>query len=106
MDSNRFDGLVRVFGQPRSRRQTLRGLAGAAVGALVLGAREAAAGSRLGGAVCNKPTQCASGTCLTSGECSCSASVGCTKPAIRCEHTTCTAGRCVNANTGKGTPCP
>ena len=33
MDSERFDGLVRSFGQVRSRRQTLRGLAGA--GALV-----------------------------------------------------------------------
>ena len=29
MDSERFDGLVRSFGQTRSRRQTLRGLAGA-----------------------------------------------------------------------------
>jgi hypothetical protein len=29
MDSERFDGLVRTFGQTRSRRQTLRGLAGA-----------------------------------------------------------------------------
>ena len=28
MDSERFDGLVRSFGQTRSRRQTLRGLAG------------------------------------------------------------------------------
>jgi len=29
MDSERFDGLVRSFGQTRSRRQTLRGLVGA-----------------------------------------------------------------------------
>jgi hypothetical protein len=29
MDSAQFDGLVRRFGQVRSRRQTLRGLAGA-----------------------------------------------------------------------------
>jgi hypothetical protein len=29
MDSERFDGLVQTFGQTRSRRQTLRGLAGA-----------------------------------------------------------------------------
>ena len=29
MDSERFDGLVRSFGQTRSRRQTLRGLTGA-----------------------------------------------------------------------------
>ena len=36
MDSERFDGLVRTFGQTRSRRQTLRGLAGVAAGASAL----------------------------------------------------------------------
>ena len=36
MDSDRFDGLVRSFGQARSRRQTLRGLAGVAAGASAL----------------------------------------------------------------------
>ncbi len=36
MDSERFDGLVRSFGQARSRRQTLRGLAGVAAGASAL----------------------------------------------------------------------
>jgi quinol monooxygenase YgiN len=39
MDSKRFDGLVRSYWQARSRRQTLRGLAGAVAGtsALALG---------------------------------------------------------------------
>ena len=36
MDSERFDGLVRSFGQTRSRRQTLRGLAAVAAGASAL----------------------------------------------------------------------
>ena len=36
MESERFDGLVRSFGQTRSRRQTLRGLAGGAAGAAAL----------------------------------------------------------------------
>ena len=36
MDSAQFDGLVRRFGQNRSRRQTLRGLAAAAAGASAL----------------------------------------------------------------------
>jgi hypothetical protein len=41
MDSKRFDGLVRSFGRTQSRRQTLRGLAGAvAAGALTLSKRE------------------------------------------------------------------
>jgi hypothetical protein len=44
MDSERFDGLMRSFGQTQSRRQTLRGLAGAiAVGAFAVGGREASA---------------------------------------------------------------
>jgi hypothetical protein len=53
MDSERFDGLVRSFGQSRSRRQTLRSLAGAVTaGALGLG------GSRV--ALANhKPSHCA-----------------------------------------------
>src|SRR5215213_5660280 len=37
MDSERFDGLVRSFGQTRSRRQALRTLAGVAAGAVALG---------------------------------------------------------------------
>jgi len=49
MDADRFDGFVRSFGQTRSRRQTLRGLAGAAVAALALGSREAAAATLLNG---------------------------------------------------------
>jgi quinol monooxygenase YgiN len=36
MDSDRFDGLVRNFGQARSRRQALGGLAGVAAGASAL----------------------------------------------------------------------
>jgi len=44
MDSERFDGLVRSFGQTRSRRQTLRGLAGAGVFVALLAAKPVAAG--------------------------------------------------------------
>ncbi len=36
MDSERFDGPVRSFGQTRSRRQAVRGLAGVAAGAAAL----------------------------------------------------------------------
>src|SRR5215212_9073201 len=36
MESDRFDGLVRSFGQSRSRRQPARGLAGVAAGASAL----------------------------------------------------------------------
>jgi hypothetical protein len=42
MDSERFDGLMRTFGQARSRRQTLRGLAGVAAGASALALRAGA----------------------------------------------------------------
>jgi hypothetical protein len=44
MDSERFDGLVRTFGQTRSRRQTLRGLAGAGALLALLAAKPVAAG--------------------------------------------------------------
>jgi quinol monooxygenase YgiN len=42
MDSERFDGLMRTFGQARSRRQTLRGLAGVAAGSSALALRAGA----------------------------------------------------------------
>jgi hypothetical protein len=44
MESDRFDGLVRSLGQRRSRRQTLRGLAGAGAFVALLGATQVAAG--------------------------------------------------------------
>ena len=44
MDSERFDRLVRSLGQPRSRRQTLRGLAGAGALLALLAATPVAAG--------------------------------------------------------------
>ena len=44
MDSERFDGLVRSLGQIRSRRQTLRGLAGAGAFLALLAAKPVAAG--------------------------------------------------------------
>src|SRR5215213_8543771 len=109
MDSERFDGLVRRFGQTRSRRQTLGGLAGVAAGVLALGWRElAAAGSRIGGAACDRDGQCATGKCLSSGKCSCSASVSCTQPANRCKQATCDTAtkRCVSSNKDAGTTCP
>ena len=108
MESERFDGLVRSFGQTRSRRQTLRGLAGAAAGVLALGVRQTAAGSRIGGAPCERDGQCATGKCLASGKCSCSTSVSCTQPFSRCRQATCdvTTKRCVISNKAKGAACP
>ena len=44
MDSERFDGLVRSFGQTRSRRQMVRGLAGAGALLALLAAKPVAAG--------------------------------------------------------------
>jgi hypothetical protein len=69
MDSERFDGLVRTFGQARSRRQTLLGLTGAAVGALALGGWDVSADECKGvGKACKKSSQCC-GTleCVDSG---------------------------------------
>jgi hypothetical protein len=65
VDSERFDELVRSFGRPRSRRQTLRGLAGAAAGAFALGGREASADTcKRDGKACRKNSQCCSNTCV------------------------------------------
>ncbi len=44
MDSERFDRIARSFGQARSRRQTLRGLAGAGALVALLAAKPVAAG--------------------------------------------------------------
>jgi hypothetical protein len=65
MDSAQFDGLVRRFGQSRSRRQTLRGLAGiAASGALALSGRAVSAQDcKRDGKACKKNSQCCSGNC-------------------------------------------
>jgi hypothetical protein len=64
MDSERFDSLVRTFSQARSRRQTLRGLAGAA-GLLALGTRAAGAQEcKANGKACKKNSQCCSGNCV------------------------------------------
>src|SRR5688500_766817 len=96
MDSERFDGLVRSFGQTRSRRQTLRGLAGgAAVGALVLGGGEVVAGKRRGGSPCTRGRQCQTGRCVgTSGAKTCSCSKRyprCTTSGTSCQDGTCTS---------------
>jgi hypothetical protein len=66
VDSERFDRLVRSFGQPRSRRQTVRGLAAAiAVGTLALGEREARADEcKRNGKPCKKNGQCCSHNCV------------------------------------------
>jgi hypothetical protein len=65
MESDRFDELVRTFGQTRSRRQTLRGLAGVAAGAVAVGAGAARAAPRLKplGRACKNSDQCLSGIC-------------------------------------------
>jgi hypothetical protein len=65
MDSARFDGLVRRFGQTRSRRQTLRGLAAlAASGVLALSGRGVSAQAcKSDGKPCKKNSQCCSGNC-------------------------------------------
>ena len=79
MESERFDGLVWTFVQARSRRQALRGLAGAAAAALALsgrrsGRRASAARCKVDGAGCRKHHQCCSNNCVganksTSGTC-------------------------------------
>ena len=70
MDSERFDRLARTFSQTRSRRQTLRTLAGAAAaGAFAIGGREASADlCKPDGKGCKKNGQCCSKHC-DNGKC-------------------------------------
>jgi hypothetical protein len=99
MDSERFDGLVRSLGQTRSRRQTLRGLAGVlAAGVFALGGQEADAGKRFGGAFCTKGRQCKTGKCVgPSGAktCSCSNKF----PMCAVLDASCQSGTCVKTCT-------
>jgi hypothetical protein len=83
MDSARFDGLVRRFSQTRSRRETLRSLAGAvAVGALALGEREVGADAcKRDGKACKKDSQCCSDNCVGGGGGSTAHSAGTCQPA-------------------------
>jgi hypothetical protein len=117
MDSARFDGLVRRFGQLRSRRQTLRGLAGAA-GLLLLDRQGTGAQAcKRNGKPCKKPGQCCSGncvgasggsvndgTCQEASECTGRADgtpCGGTGSGLRCCNGSCPSPTCRTA----GTPC-
>jgi hypothetical protein len=107
MDSERFDRLVQRFGQTRSRRQTLRGLAGAlAVGALALGGQEADAGKANGGTSCTRGRQCKTGKCVGDPDqkvCSCSKRYSkCSALDTTCQDGTCQSDEC----TGLGCTCP
>ena len=97
MDDHRFDDLTRALSAPASRRAALRGLAGAALGAVAaaLGRDEAAATHtvcRHHGKPCRRAAQCCSGRCTAAGVCKCP--TGTTK----CGSTACCpAGQtCVN----------
>jgi hypothetical protein len=70
MESERFDRFARAFSQTRSRRQTLRTLAGAAAaGAFAIGGREASADlCKRDGKACKKDGQCCSKHC-DNGKC-------------------------------------
>ena len=65
MESERFDGLVWTFSQARSRRQALRGLAGAAAATVLAldGRRASAARCKADGAGCKNRHQCCSNIC-------------------------------------------
>ena len=60
MESERFDRLVWTFGEARSRRQALLGLAGAAAAVLALSGRDASARCKGEGAGCKNSHQCCS----------------------------------------------
>lgn len=109
MDADRFDGLVRSFGQARSRRQTLRGLVGAAAaGALALGGQEADAATRIGGSSCTRGRQCKTGKCIgTPGHktCSCSKTYPTCTSGGTCLHGGCFRSESCATGCGNGVSC-
>jgi|SRR5215217_6095075 len=98
MDAHRFDTLTRTLSTPRSRRSLARLLIGVSLGSVLtaLGATDAAAGSRLGGAPCTRDKQCLSNKCFKRSQtCSCDKIHGyslitiCKQPPERCHRATC-----------------
>src|SRR6476659_7892697 len=86
MDGSHFDQLVRTLGHARSRRQALRGLAGAVVaGALALGGLEGSADDcKANGKACKKDGQCCSHHCVGASGRSTAHSGGVCQPASVC----------------------
>jgi hypothetical protein len=105
MDSEQFDGLVRSFGQTRSRRQALRTLAGVAAGAVALGgaaAVEAGPENRCknGKELCGKGKNACVDKQTDANNCGgCGNACPTDKPA-------CSGGTCQCLPTSPLTPCP
>jgi hypothetical protein len=93
MDAERFDGIVRALAAHRTRRQALKGLAGAA-GVLAMGGRGASAQDcKADGKECKKSSQCCSDNCVGAAgdrRGTCQASEACPLDSTGC----CATGRC------------
>ena len=106
MDDARFDTLIRSFGTTYSRRGFSRLLGGVIVGSLptALGATEAAAGNRPGGAPCKRGRQCLTRKCVGpkgQKQCTCSQKFPfCQEPTNPCQDATCDteSQRCVTTS--------
>jgi hypothetical protein len=113
MDDPRFDTLVRSFGTAYSRRRFSRLLGGLTAGGVLtaLGAPEAAAGSRPGGAPCKRGRQCLTGKCAGpkgSKRCTCSQNLPlCKQPTNSCQEANCNtvSQRCETTNKPDDDPC-
>jgi len=110
MDADRFDALSRALSAGHTRRRVTCLLGGLSLGGLLtnLGSDEAAAAPLNGGARCTEGSQCKTGTCLSSGKCSCSKVFPtCKQPANQCKQATCDSStkRCVARNKAKGATC-
>jgi hypothetical protein len=101
MNGRQFDEIVKTARRPRDRRGTLRGLAGAALGAGLGPLRvQAAATCRENGTACRRGDQCCSGVCRR-GKCRPAPGQGtCTT-----ERNVCAVGKTAAACGGTGTDC-
>ena len=109
MDADRFDGLARTFGQPRSRRSLTRLLGGLGLGGVlsVWGTTETLAATRNAGEPCTRGRQCKTGKCIgLKGHktCSCSGRYECVSGA-QCLHGGCFRSESCAAECTPGTTC-
>lgn len=111
MDPERFDGIVRSLAEGGSRRRVLRGLAGAALGAVLASRGDAgAARCQYLGEHCDARRPCCSGKRCVAGRCRCRAGrpeCGGSCPDLRTNDYHCGRcdRRCVNGRHCEGGEC-
>ncbi len=111
MDGDRFDQFTRVLAGDRTRRSTLKllagGIAAGVAGVFKTGDALGAVRCRKAQQVCRKDAECCSGDCspldrFGRGRCLCGTGADCPTPSSGCKSAICTNGICSEANACAG----